>query len=125
MANLFTNAELASIRGDIQEIVRDTSINTSLLYRQYTGESFTVTSQAYVTPYTNWSGVSALKGVVDKTEVNDQVSANDVKYVIMQSGVSNALSITDVVVESGVTYEVRGVKTDPLGMVYQIFARAV
>lgn len=126
MANLFTSAELAAIRKDVQEIVRDTSINTSIRYRQYTGEDYSdAETQTYISPYTNWSGVSALKGVVDETEVNEYVSARDIKYVIMQSGVSNTLSISDIIVESGVTYAIQEVRTDPLEMVYQIFARAV
>jgi len=124
MANLFTTAELNAIKKDVQDIVRDTSINTTLRYRQYKGEDYyDAEDQTYSDLYTNWSGVSALKGVVGNTEVSEAIQLSDIKFVIMQSGVSNVLSISDVIVEGGVTYNVVDVRADPIGVVYQIFAR--
>jgi len=120
---LLSNADLASIKKDVSDIVKDTSINTTIRYRQYVGEYQDVENQRRISPYTNWSGVSAIKGLVTKSDVNigNDIQIGMTKFVIMQSSVSNPLSISDVLVESGSTYTLTKVTYDPLGIVYQLY----
>ncbi|MBW8001768.1 MAG: hypothetical protein FVQ80_07060 [Planctomycetes bacterium] len=125
---LLSDTELAQIKSDVQDIIQDTSINTTIRYRQFTGEDYyDPQGQSWQSPYTNWSGVSAVKGLIEKLEdaTAKGVEIGDVKFVIMQSAVSNALSVSDIVVESGTSYDIKAVKYDPLGIVYQLYCRAV
>jgi len=124
---LFSTAELNAIKSDINNLVIDTSINTLIKYRQYTGtDYYEPKDQQYNKPYTDWSGVSALKGMITQKELRtiSGIEAGDVKFVFMQSSVSNTLSVSDVIVESGVTYPIRKIMKDPLGVVYITFAES-
>ena len=126
---LFTVAELTQIKKDVQDILRDTSINTSLTYRQYTGQDFyDPKEQMYEqSMYTDWSSVSAVKGVVTKDEKNRPtgVEIGDTKFIMMQSAVSNTLTVSDLIVESSTTYAIKKITYDDLGVVYVLFAEAV
>ena len=126
---LFTTAELNQIRLDVQTIIRDTSINTSLKYRQYTGQDYyDPKEQVYEqTMYTDWSSVSAVKGLVTKNEPNRPtgVEIGDSKFIIMQSAVSNTLSVSDLIVESSTTYAIKKVGYDDLGIVYILYVESV
>ncbi len=125
---LLSTVELDQIKSDVEDIIQDTSINTTIRYRQFTGEDYyDPKDQSWEAPYTNWSGVSAVKGLIEKLEdaTAKDVEIGDVKFVIMQSAVSNALSISDIVVESGTSYNIKAVKYDPLGIIYQLYCRAV
>ena len=123
---LLSSADLAQIKADIRAIVEDTSINTTVKYRQFTGDDYyDPTYQEYENLRTDWSGVSAIKGVVTRNETSPEeggVEVGDTKFVIMQSDVSNVLSVSDLVVESGNTYNVKRVFKDPLDVVYVIYA---
>ena len=123
---LLSTQDLSQIRSDIRDIVHDTSINTTVKYRQYVGEDFyNPQDQMYGNPYTDWSGVSAIKGLVTQKEfdkVGGGIEIGDTKFVIMQSDVSGTLSVSDRVVESGATYEIRKLNVDPLDLVYLIYA---
>jgi len=121
---LLPTAELDLIKRDLQAIVRDVTINTSIKYRQFTGATYNPRNQENTTsPYTDWSGVSAIKGVVTDNELSQatNIQIGDTKFVLMQSGVSNTLSTSDVVVESGSTFNVKQVKSDPLGIAYVVY----
>lgn len=122
---LLSAHDLEVIKKDVSDIVKDTSINTTIKYRQLTsGVTITnVTTQTFANPFTNWSGVSAIKGTVTKNDLNlgNDVQVGQAKFVIMQSSVSNALSISDVLVESGSTYIITKITYDPLGIVYQLY----
>ena len=123
---LLSASDLRQIKSDIADIVEDTSINTTLRYRQQTGEDYyDPEEQQWYQMHTNWSGVSALKGLVTRSEqsVTSGVEIGDVKFVIMQSAVSDVLSVADMVVESGVTYNVKQVAHDPLDIVYIIYCQ--
>ena len=116
--------DLAQIKRDVQELVQDTGINTIIRYRQYvTGEYFTAEEQRWTDPFTNWSGVSALKGMVTYREAdpNKNIQVGDTKFVIMQSSVSGTLTTSDFVIESGVTHNLKKVSYDPLGIVYLLY----
>ena len=120
---LLSAADLAQIKVDVRGIVEDISVNTTLKYRQYVGEDyFDPKNQQWAeNTYTNWSGVSALKGMATYREAGGNVEIGDVKFVIMQSDVSNAISVSDLVVESGATYNVKRSMKDPLNIVYILF----
>ncbi len=125
---LLSTSELNQIKSDVNDVIQDTSINTTIRYRQFVGEDYyKPEDQRWTAPYTNWSGVSAVRGLVEKVEDagSKDVQLGDVKFVIMQSSVSNTLSVSDVVVESGVSYNVKAVKYDPLGIVYQLYCRSM
>ena len=133
MANLFSEAELISLKKDIQIIVRDTSINTALKYRRHVGaEYYDPKDQVYASPWADTSGVSAVRGLVKQKEVDRiaNIQVGDAKFVFMRSGVSNVLSTADLIVDtegnagSGTTYNVKSIDTDPLDVVYIIYARA-
>ena len=128
---LLSAADLAQIKRDVKEIVHDTSINVLIKYRQFSGVSggYSPTLQQYSSPYTNWSGVSAVKGLVtrdDVQKVGGGVEIGDTKFVFMQSSVSNAVSPkSDVIVESGVTYNLKKITLDPLAIVYVVYGSSV
>jgi len=128
---LLSTADLSQIKGDIRNIIHDTSINVPIKYRQFTGISggYNPTLQQYSKPYTDWSGVSAVKGLVTRDDVQKTgggVEIGDTKFVFMQSDVSNALHPqSDLVVESGVTYNLKKITLDPLGVVYVAYGGAV
>jgi len=122
--SLFSATDLAQIKSDIQEIVRDTSVNTRIKYRQYTGQDYyDPADQIIASPYTDWSGVSAIRGLVTEEEQKriGNVSIGMTKFVMMQSAVSNTMSTSDVIVDSGASYNVRKVSYDPLGIVYILY----
>ena len=120
MASILPQSELDRIKSDIKKIVQDTTLGTTIKYRQYTGETFTVTSQAYANPYRDWSGVSAIKGIItlDEARKVGGIQVGDTKFVFMQSSVSSALGVSDLIVESGVTYNLSKTTYDTLGIVY-------
>ena len=121
---LLSTADLAQIKSDINEIVVDTSINTTIKYRQYAGHGYLrIKDQVIPYIYTDWSGVSAIKGLATKTEVETTsgIEIGDLKYVFMQSSVSNTLSVSDIVVESSTTYQVKKISKDPLSLIYQVY----
>jgi len=123
---LLSDADLEQIKSDIQDIVRDTSVNTTIKYRQNTGMgSYSVEQQDVAGIYTDWSGTSALKGMFTEEEKKSGIEMGDVKFIIMKSAVSNTLSTKDVIVESGTSYNVKYIKSDPLDLVYIIGASAV
>lgn len=133
MANLFSDAELISIKRDIQLIIRDTSVNTAIKYRRHIGSDFyDPKNQIYTTPWVDTSGVSAVRGLVSQKEVNriSGVQVGDTKFVFMRSGVSNVLSTADLIVDtegfagSGTTYNLIMIDTDPLDIVYIAYGRA-
>lgn len=127
MSNLLSISDLNDLVSDITEIVQDTSINTIIKYRQFTGGNYAVTSQTY-SGYTDWSGVSAIRGLVTLREVNrigQGVEIGDTKFVFMRSSVSNTVSISDVIydTESGTTYVVKKLGYDPLDIVNICYSR--
>lgn len=124
---LLSSADLADIKNIIEEIVEDTSINTTYKYRQWIGDDYYDTQeQTLRSPYTDWSGVSALKGLVTKEDPNidNDVMIGTVKFVMMQSAVSNTLTLSDIIVESGTTYNIMKIAKDPLSIVYNIYCKA-
>lgn len=124
---LLSTADLAQIKADVNNVVIDTSINTILKYRQYTSGStinYDIDKQVFSDVYTDWSGVSAIKGVVTQNEIQKGIELGDAKFVFMQSSVSNTLTTSDLIVESGNTYNLKAIKSDPLGIAYVIFGEA-
>jgi len=133
MANLFSPAELANLKSDVQEIIRDTSVNTLVKYRRHVGtDYYDPKDQIYASPWLDTSGVSAIRGMVKQKEVDriSNIQVGDTKFVFMRSGVSNVLSTADLIVDtegnagSGTTYNVKNIDTDPLDVVYIAYARA-
>lgn len=127
---LLSTSELAQIKADVNSIIIDTSINTTLKYRQYTGlDYYLPQEQMYGSPYTDWSGVSAIKGLVTRDDVQKTeggVEIGDTKFVFMQSSVSNMVSPkSDVIVESGSTYALKKITLDPLGIAYVAYGSVV
>ena len=128
---LLSTADLAQIKADVNTIIEDTSINTLLKYRQFAGITggYNPTTQQFSKPYTDWSGVSAVKGLVtrdDVQKIGGGIEIGDTKFVFMQSSVSNAVSPkSDVVVESGVTYNLKKITLDPLGIAYVVYGSVV
>jgi len=122
---LLSSSDLAEIRDTIDEIVKDTSINTTIKYRQYTGEDYyNPRDQQVLSERTDWSGVSALRGLVTQKEVDMTagIEVGDTKFVIMRSSVSNTLSVSDLIVDSGATYNIKSIAYDPLDLVYILYA---
>ena len=128
---LLSAGDLAQIKKDVKEIIHDTSINVLIRYRQFSGVvgGYNPTTQQFSNPYVNWSGVSAVKGLVtrdDVQKVGGGVEIGDTRFVFMQSSVSNAVSPkSDVVVESGVTYNLKKITLDPLGIAYVVYGSSV
>ena len=126
--SLLSAQELNQIKKDIRDIVEDVSINTTIKYRQFTTTNiYSPTQQYYKNPYTDWSGVSAIRGLVTRAEI-DRISGieiGDAKFVMMHSDVSNSTSISDVIydTESGTTYRVVQSDYDPLDIVYILYGR--
>ena len=127
---LFSQAELNQLISDINDIVVDTSINTTIKYRQFVGgDYYDPEEQMAKEDYIDWSGVSSVRGLVTLDEVNKvgNISIGDTKFVFMQSSVSKStsgatVSTSDIIVDfgrdpSGVTYEVVKLGYDPLGIV--------
>jgi len=120
---LLSAVELQSIKDSISVILKDTSIGTVVKYRQVTGAaSYNIEQQdlaSGVSTYTDWSGVSTVKGLfTDEEMAGGGIEIGSTKFIIMQSSVSNELTTRDVLVEAGTTYNVRYIKKDPLGIVY-------
>ena len=127
MANILSEADINDLMSDIREIVEDTSINTSILYRQYVGEDYYQPQEQLHTKniYTDWSGVSAIIGLVTLNEVNKvgNIQVGDTKFVFMRSDVSGAVSTTDLIVNSGATYGIIKLGYDPLNVVNICYGR--
>ena len=127
---LLSAADLAQIKTDVRNIVQDTSINTTIKYRQYTGIiNYRPQNQQYTNPYTDWSGVSAIKGLVtrdDVQKIGGGVEIGDTKFVFMQSSVSNVVSPkSDVIVESGSTYALKKITLDLLEIAYAAYGSVI
>lgn len=128
--SLLSATDLIQIKADISSIITDTSIGTLIKYRQFTGlDYYNSQDQQYNSPYTDWSGVSAIKGLVtrdDVQKVGGRVEIGDTKFVFMQSSVSNAVSSkSDLIIESGVTYDLKKITLDPLGIAYVAYGSSV
>ena len=113
---------------DINKIIQDTSINTVIKYRQFKGEDYYNPEEQVFSEYgtyTDWSGVSALRGIVgiDETRYFNENELADTKFIFMQSSVSNPLTTADLVVESGVTYDVTKITYDNLGLIYTCYGK--
>lgn len=126
MAILDTSA-LNNIKNLVSSILQDSSIGgVTIKYRQYTGVGYyNPEDQVMPTHFTDWSGVSAFKGTVSAEEIDTDagIEIGDVKFVVRQSSVSNAISASDVIVYSGASYNVKLRKADPLGVVYVFYTR--
>jgi hypothetical protein len=128
---LLSSTELAQIKSDIQEIVQDTSINTTIKYRQLSKVTtvYSVEQQKIEyggqTIYRDWSGVSAIMGRFTENEIEKGIEVGDTKFVIMRSSVSGQLTTSDIVVESGTSYNVKKVMSDPLDIVYIIAGETI
>ncbi len=122
---LLSASDLSIIKNAILDIVQDTSINTTIKYRQATGTTtaYSVETQSMAdSMFTDWSGVSAIMGVFTQREEGGGVEAGDSKFVIMQSSVSGELTTADIIVESGTSYNIKQIRRDPLEIVYIIAA---
>lgn len=127
---LFSTSDLVKIKNDINSIIMDTSINCLIKYRQYTGlDYYLPQDQQYGSPYTDWSGVSAIKGIItrdDVQKVGGGIEIGNTKFVFMQSSVSNAISSkSDLIIQSGVTYGLKKITLDPLGIVYIAYGSSI
>jgi len=133
---LFTQAELNSLISDINEIVVDTSVNTTIKYRQFVGCDYYKPEDQYVKEnYIDWSGVSSIRGLVTLEEVNKvgNIQIGDAKFVFMQSSVSASssgatVSTSDIIVDfgenlSGTTYDIVKLGYDPLKIVNICYGR--
>ena len=107
---LLSDRDLANLKSDINDIITDTSINTVIKYRQFVDEDYftpreQMTSQSR---YNDWSGVSAVRGLVTLSEVNriGGIEVGMTKFVLMRSSVSGTISTTDLIVDSGTTYDI-------------------
>ena len=137
--SILSTAEIESITKDIEEIIGDDVIGTTISY-QLAGATMetgydpvtqeVVTSSMYAT-----SSVSAFKGTYSIDEVEKSgglIEQSDVKFIIMTSSVSGILSSVDRVYEKGnsyqggTTYQVVGpLRRDPLNICYFLQCRAV
>lgn len=127
---ILSSTDLAQIKADINAIISDMSINVSIKYRQYGGRDyFQPSDQQYGSPYIDWSGVSAIKGVITRDDIQRPgggVEIGDTKFVFMQSSVLNTLGAkSDLIVESGTTYELKKITLDPLGICYIAYGRSI
>ena len=124
---LFSTSDLQDLSDLVDEFTEDPSINTTIRYRQYTGEDYyNPENQMYDEAiYTSWSGVSTLMTdvVVMEVERIGELQVGDTKFVINRSSVSGVLSTKDIVIESGVSYNVLKLREDPIGLTAIIFGR--
>lgn len=135
---IFSQSELNKLIFDINKIITDTSVNTTIKYRQFVGEDYYNPQDQYVKEcYIDWPNISAIKGTVtlDGADKIGDIQLGDTKFVFMQSSVSisesgTSVSVSDVIVdfgsnESGVTYELVRLGYDPLGIVNICYGRIV
>lgn len=129
---ILSSAALANIKGVVGTILQDSSLSSTtdgniIKYRQFSGVSghYNPEDQNIPSRFTDWSGVSAFKGTVSAEEIDSDsgIEIGDIKFVVAQSSVSNAVSTSDIIVHSGSSYNVKLRKSDPIGIVYVFYTR--
>ena len=135
---LLSSKDIATITTDIRNIIGDSSISTSIVYRQTgtTVSSWDPTTGIIPDMYTE-STVSAFKSgyTIDEVGISGGlIELDDVKFIIMRESVSDTLTIDDMIRESAVsaggsiyqsstTYQVKSISRDPLDICYFIRVR--
>jgi len=130
---LISTADLNQLKSDLNTIFEDTSIGTTIKYRQFTGYSgttaiFDVDTQSLGSSFTDWSGVSSIRGLITQEDLrnNSKIELATTKFVFAKSSVSGTLTASsDLIVESGTTYQIESINKDPLGLVYICFVRSM
>lgn len=123
---LFTSYQLQKLRDLMNDFVKDESINTIIKYRQNIGQDYyNPKEQKVLGIYTDWSGVSALKTdlAIEEVEYVNNLQVGDIKFILDRSSVSGNISVKDVIVESGVSFNITRSKVDPLNLTLTCFAR--
>ena len=131
---IFNNRTLDRIERTIQNLTLDVSINTAVKYREFKEgslstfdpETQTITSS---TVYKDHLNLEALRGAFSDKEVllsGGMLELGDVSFLVHRS----RLTVTpkrnkDIIVEGGVSYNVKNVWDDPFGWSYVFQCRRV
>ena len=132
---IFTDEDLSGIQLALDDIIGDSSINTTISYRLAgtTVTNWSPTMQTIPDMFLT-SSVSAFKGSYTLDEVEQSgglIEYGDIKFIFMSSDVSGTLSTSDIIAESSTTFQsattymVKAISKDPLDMVYFITGRTV
>ena len=125
---ILSAAEIASITSDIQDIIGDDVLSTTITYMQTgtTVSSWDPTSGVIPAMYTE-SSVSAFKGSYSLDEIEKSgglIEFENVKFIIMTNDIDGVLSVDDMIRESAsiwqsaVTYQIKAINKDPLNICY-------
>jgi hypothetical protein len=117
---ILSEKTLSKIRKSIENLTLDDSVNVTVKYRKFkesTTSTFDPETQAISSIYTDYSNLEALKGNFSDREVflsGGKLELGDVRFLVFKERLSGTPRNEDVIVESGVSYQVKSVWTDPL-----------
>jgi len=133
MVSILTQSEIDSIRLDIQDIIGDDVISTTITYKMSGATVSTWNPTTGIIPdmYTI-SSVASFKGSYLLDEIDKSgglIEMGDVKFILDTSSVSGTLSVDDMIVESNsiyqsaTTYQIKSINRDPLNICYFLQGR--
>ncbi|MFH1623556.1 MAG: hypothetical protein ABID54_00180 [Pseudomonadota bacterium] len=128
---LLSTRSLTRIKNIVGDLTRDSSISNhvTVKYRKFDEsklDDFDPESQSISSVYTDYGEVDALKGNFSDREVflgGGDLEIGDVRFLVYKELVSGIPRNKDVLVESGVTYGVINVWTDPLDLSFVFHCR--
>ena len=117
---------IACIRKTLHKFTDDEDFNNVIKYRRNISEDYyDPETQRTDNQYVDTLNINSLRTDVSDIEVErmDDIQVGDTKHVFDRVLVEGVLSTKDVIVESGVTYNILKIRTDTLGVTAICFGR--
>ena len=126
---IFSARTLTKVRDIVGDLVQDSTINTVVKYRKFNDSvTFNPENQGITSAYTDYKDVGTLKGYFSDREVllsGGMLELGDVRFLVQKDLISGTPRVKDIVVESGVSYNVMNVWTDPFDISFVFQCREV
>ena len=123
---VLSNRDIECIRKTLHDFTDDEDFNNVITYRRMINQDYyDPETQRNDNQYEDTPNINSLRTDVVDIEVErmDDIQVGDTKHVFDRIDVDGVLSTKDVIIESGVTYNILKVRTDTLGVTAICFGR--
>ncbi len=127
IGDFLTTDEASLMSADVAGLMDDTTLSVSISYRDVGAPTFTPSTGAMTANETAYA-IRAIRNVVSTRELAaalGKFQQGDVRYLIARSDLTITPSREDRIVDSDDTYELIDWNTDPLRLVWRVYARKV
>jgi len=123
---VLSRKNIACLRKTLLKFTEDTDYNNIIKYRRMEGmDYYDPETQRTSCQFDDTADVFSLRADVVDMEVErmDDIQIGDTKFIFDQSAVSGVLSTKDLIIESGVSYNIIKIRQDTLGLTSICFSR--